>query len=37
MVNDFAYNGAAWEAACLKAGAERAKRHLIELSAALWN
>ena len=32
MVNDFAYNGTAWETACLKAGAERAKRHLIEFS-----
>ena len=32
MVKDFAYNGSAWEEACLKAGAERAKKHLIEIS-----
>jgi len=32
MARDFAYNGTEWEAACLRAGAQRAKKHLIEFS-----
>ena len=32
LTGDFAYNGMAWQAACLAAGKARAKKHLIELS-----
>lgn len=32
LTGDFAFNGMAWQAACLAAGKARAKKHLIELS-----
>jgi len=32
VARDFNYDGTAWEAACIKAGAERASRHLLEFT-----
>ena len=34
VTRDFHFNAVAWEKACVRAGAERARRHLIEFSAA---